>query len=229
MPRVDAQPWFEAAVQLLDLRRQDRVLVLHAEPQQVRSLAACVGSRGEVTAVQPDRESAETIAAFELPQVEVMAHTTRGDESFGSFDALLAVPRADPGWAKGAYADLPHHNLRPGGRLVLDLPGPDMVPDLHAVGRELGWSSKRLSPLRGYSDDQLAEVLRNAGLRAVQTLLGSHLLHLDSPYDLVDAFADALAATETQRTDLGQALVRRFGTTGAVDALVHRTRLVARR
>jgi len=229
MSRSDAQPWFDAALQLLDLRRQDRVLVLHGEPEQVRALAALVGTRGEITVVQPDRALAETIANFELSPVEVLAHDTRGDERFGSFDAMLIAPRWAPGWADGAYAELPLQNLRPGGRLVLDLPAPAMIPELAAACGELGWSDERLAPLRGLGDDRLAEILRTAGLRRVQALLGSHLLQLDSPFDLVDAFAGPLAGNDEQRSELGQALVRRLGTTGAVDVLVHRTRVQALR
>lgn len=58
---------------------------------------------------------------------------------------------------------------------------------------------------------------------------GSHLVHLESPFDLVDGFAPCLPITEAQRTELGQGLVRRLGTTGACDVVVHRTRVQALR
>ena len=229
MPPIADQPWFHAAVQLLDLRHEDRVLAMHADPEQVRGLAALVGKGGELTVLQPDRLLAEKIAAMALPQVEVLAHATAGDERFGTFDAMLVAPRSQPNWHKGAYAELPRRNLRPGGRLVLDLPAPDMVPPLLAVCREMGLGEEAVAPLCGLRDDELAEILRNAGLRRVQALLGSHLVHLESPFDLVDGFAPCLPITEAQRLELGQGLVRRLGTTGACDVVVHRTRVQALR
>ncbi len=229
MTQPDGQPWFHAALQLLDLRRQDRVLMLHAEPSQVRDATALVGGRGEVTVVQPDRATAEAIAAMALPQVEVLAHTTHGDEHFGSFDAVLVAPHWQLPWAKGAYAELPRRNLRPGGRLVFDLPAPDMLPNLSAACTDLGWPDERLALLRGLRDDELTDILRNAGLRRVQALLGTHLLNLDSPFALSEAFCDRLRLGEQERTELGRALVHRLGSTDAVDILVHRTRVQALR
>lgn len=227
--RPDGQPWFQAALQLLDLRRQDRVLLLHAEPHQVRAIGALVGHQGQVTVVQPSRNTAEAIAALALPQVEVFAHATHGDERFGTFDALLMAPPWQPDWPLGAYGELPRRNLRPGGRLVLDLPAPDTVPPLAAACRALGWPDAHLAPLRGCADDELTGVLRNAGLRHVQVLLAAHLLHLESPFDLTEEFCDRLHLGEQERTELGRALVSGFGSTQAVDVLVHRTRLQAQR
>jgi SAM-dependent methyltransferase len=229
MPPTPGQPWFHAALQLLDLRREDRVLAMHADPEQVRNLAGLIGKGGELTVLQPDRSLAEAIAALELPQVEVLAHATSGDERFGSFDAMLVAPRTQPDWMKGAYAELPRRNLRPGGRLVLDLPAPDMVPPLLAACRELGLHDAALAPLCGLRDDELADILRNAGLRRVQALLGSHLIHLESPFDLADAWGKTLQLTEAQVVELGQGLVRRLGSTDACDVLVHRTRVQALR
>lgn len=229
MPPPADQPWFHAAVQLLDLRREDRVLAMHADPEQVRSLAVLIGKGGELTVLQPDRSLAEAIATMELPQVEVLAHATTGDERFGTFDAMLVAPMSQPDWMKGAYAELPRRNLRPGGRLVLDLPAPDMVPPLLAACREMGLEATAVAPLCGLRDDELADILRNAGLRRVQALLGSHLIHLESPFDLVDLWAPCLQLNEPQRLELGQGLVRRVGTTAACDVLVHRTRVQALR
>jgi SAM-dependent methyltransferase len=229
MQRADGQPWFLAALELLDLRRQDRVLVLDATPSQVRVVAAVVGSRGAVTVVEPERAPAEAIAAMDLPNVEVLAHRTSGTERFGAFDALLVAPLCAPPWPEAAFAELPRHNLRPGGRLVLDLPGPEMAPDLAAVWLERGLAPERLAPLRGIADDRLAALLRDAGLRRVQALLGSHLLAAESPFDHVDALTAALQTTDAERRDLGDALVRRLGTTGRAELLVHRTRVQALR
>ncbi len=223
------QPWFQDAVDVLDLRRQDRVLVVHPDPKQARALSSVVGKAGALTIVQPDRAMAQAIAELDLPHVEIFAHVLNGDERFGSFDALLCAPLTDLALALGAYGELPRRNLRPGGRLAFDLPAPDMLPAASAAAKSLGWAPDRLRPLSGPADDALADVLRNAGLRRVQGLLGTHLLHLESPFELVDLVAEALHLDAAGRGELGDALVRQLGSTGAVETLVHRTRLQALR
>lgn len=229
MTFVPGQPWFQDAVDLLDLRRQDRVLAIHTEPRQVRALATLVGKGGVLTVVQPDRNIAEAIAELGLPHVEIFAHQLCGTERFGAFDALLCAVTTRPTLPLGAYGELPRRNLRPGGRLAIDLPAPDMLPQLRQAATTLGWSENRLQCLCGPGDDELSDVLRNAGLRRVQSLLGSHLLHVESPHDLVDLVATAMGLSNSERDALGQQLVREAGSTGAVEILAHRTRLQALR
>lgn len=226
---TELQPWFAAALALLDLRRQDRLLAIDVAAEHARPLATLVGSRGELVLVLRDRQQAEGIAALALPQVTVLAHALTGDERFGTFDAMLLAPDTGPLLPLGCYPDLARSNLRPGGRFVVDLPGPDMVPDLRAAALDLRWPEARLEALRGIADDALAESLRNAGLREVSGVLGAHLVQVTTPGDLVGAFGDALDLGEDERLQLTHALVRRRGTTGPIDALVHRTRLLGRR
>lgn len=225
----ELQPWLRAAIGLLDVRRQDRLLAVDVGVDHARSLATLVGGHGSLTVVLGDRVAAEHVASFELPQVTVLAHPLAGGEQFGTFDALLLAPPTGPLLPPGAYGDLARANLRPGGRFVVDLPGADLVPDLTAVVQELGWPANRVLPLQGIADDQLAEVLRNAGLRSVSGVLGAHLLHLASPGDLVDGYADVLRLDEAERLQLTHALVRRRKGTGPLDVLVHRTRLMGQR
>ena len=222
---AEQEPWFLAITNLLDVRRQDRLQAIGVGSEQARSLATLVGKAGTLLAVLPDQAAAEALAALELPQVTVLAHPMQGDECFGSFDGLLILQRTGPLLLPGAYANLPRANLRPGGRFVIDVPGTDMVPDLSAGWLELGWPQGRLQPLRGIADDTLAEVLRNAGLRSVHGVLGAHLLNAASPADFVAAFATALDLTPTEQQELAHTLVRRRGGPGAMEALVHRTRL----
>jgi hypothetical protein len=229
MSPCDEKPWFHAAVQLLDVRRQDRLLALYCDPRQTRDLATLVGGRGELIVLMPDREMAQSVAEQGWPQVSVLAHEVKGNESFGSFDAMLVAPTTGPLLPSGAFAELSLRNLRPGGRLVVDVPGPDMVPDLCLAWQQLDWPRSRYEPLLGIGDDTLAGILRSAGLRGVHGVLGAHLLHPATPADLVDAFAPSFALTDVERVELTHALVRCRGGHGPFDVLVHRTRLQALR
>jgi hypothetical protein len=229
MPIAEQQPWFHAAIGLLDVRRQDRLLAIDTDIAQARDLAALVGNRGELVLVLRDRKTAERLADLGLPQLQVFAHELTGDEQFGTFDAALIAPATGPLLPLGAYADLARRNLRPGGRLVVDVPGHDMVPDVASAWTDLGWDRGRLAPLEGVGDDRFAEVLRGAGLRNVHAVLGAHLMHVQGPAELVDTFGQALALDDDERVQLTHAIVRRRGGTGPLDALVHRTRLQALR
>ncbi len=224
----DPEPWLPAAIALLDVRRQDRLLACGVGVEHARALAALVGREGEMVAVC-DGADAEQLASLDLPQVQVLAHSLSGSERFGTFDALLAVSANGPTLPLGAYPELARSNLRPGGRLVIDVPGPTMVPELAAAWLDLGWDRDRLAPLCGIGDDTLADALRHAGLRNVHSVLGSHLVHAATPADLVQAYADALALADDEQHELAHALVRRQGSTDGIDALVHRTRLSALR
>ncbi len=228
MPMNAPQPWLPAAIGLLDVRREDRVLACDVGTAAARELATLVGKDGElVVACEP--EAARQLAALDLPQARVLAHQLLGDERFGSFDALLVATGTGPLLPLGAYGNLARSNLRPGGRLVLDLPGSVMVPDLAKAWLALGWSKERLRPLVGLADDALAESLRNAGLRNVHSVLGAHLLHVPTPGDLVAAFATVLGLDDTEALQLTHQLVREKGGTGPLDVLVHRTRVSALR
>ena len=228
MALTDPEPWLPAAIALLDVRRQDRLLACDVGAERARALAALVGKDGEMVVVD-DTMAAERLAAFDLPQVHALAHRLTGDEHFGTFDAMLITRPTGPLLPLGAYPELARRNLRPGGRLVIDLPGATMVPDLDAAWQSLGWDPERLQPLCGIADDVLAEALRNAGLRSVHSVLGAHLLHASTPDDVVEAFASALQIDDREQRELTHALVRTKGGHGPLDLLAHRTRLSALR
>jgi len=229
MHPADDRPWFHAALRLLDLRSNDRVLVIGGDAEEVRAIAGSVGRRGSVTAACPDAEQAEAMAIGAPQHVEVLAHAVAGGERYGTFDALFVTAPWGPLLGNERYAALAKHNLRPGGRCVIDLPGLDMVPELGAALADAGWPRERLAPLRGVGDDLLADSLRDAGLRSVRGVLGSHLIRPQSPAELVERFAAPLGLSLSECTDLARTLVQRAATTGAFDVLVHRTRVQALR
>lgn len=226
---ADLEPWFAAATHLLDVRRQDRLLAVGVGVDGARSLAALVGKAGVLMAVLTDAVAAEQLAALDLPQTTVLAARSWPAERLGTFDAVLIAPRLAPLPLPAAIAELLRANLRPGGRFVVDVPGPDLVPDLTAAARELGWPLPRLQALQGHADDELADALRSAGLRSVTGLLGAHLLQAESPAELVLAFTTPGHWTDDEVADLTHTLVRRRAGTGPLDVLVHRTRLQGQR
>jgi hypothetical protein len=229
MSASDPSPWLRAAIGLLDVRRHDRLCACGIDVGTARELAAKVGRDGALTAVLQEPLAARALAALDLPQVTVLAHQLTGDERFGTFDALLVAPRHGPLPGPGALCDLARANLRPGGRVVFDVPGARMVPDLLAALPVAGIDPERGAPWCGLADDTLAEALRNGGLRNVHAVLGSHLLHTGSPADLVDQFAPGIGLTGDDSMQLTHALTRQKGGTGPIDALVHRTRVLALR
>lgn len=224
-----AQPWFDSALERLEVRRNNRLLAIDPSLQEVAALRGLVGNGGQLTLVVHDRHLAEQLAEHQWPQVTVLAHATIGDETFGTHDSLLIVPRTGPLLPVDAYATLARNNLRPGGRFVIDLPGLDMVPDIHAAWEALGWDEERLQPLCGISDVELTDAARAAGLRGVQSALGSHLLHAGSKADLVAAFAEPLGLSDDEITDLGHEIVRRRREDGPIEALIHRTQVGGQR
>ncbi len=229
MSATGPSPWVHAAIGLLDVRRNDRLCVCDVDLGTVRDLATRVGRDGELLAVLRSAEQARELAALDLPQVTVLAHPVLGGERFGTFDALLFAPRCGPLPTVGALVDLARANLRPGGRIVFDVPGSRMVPDLLAALPEAGLDPERGAPWCGIADDTLAEALRNGGLRNVNSVLGAHLVHAACAADLVAQFAVELALGDDELRQMAHALVRQKGTTEAIDALVHRTRVLALR
>lgn len=229
MNGADDRPWFHAALRLLDLRANDRVLAIGCSADELRAIANSVGRRGTVTAAGADAQRAKALAMDAPQHVEVFAHSVSGSERYGTFDALFVTAPWGPLLDNARYAELAKHNLRPGGRCVLDLPGLEMVPELGLALTSVSCPRERLAPLRGVGDDVLADALRDAGLRSVRGVLGSHLIRPPSPADLVERFAAPLGLSAPECTDLARTLVQRAATTGPFDVLVHRTRVQALR
>lgn len=224
-----AQPWFDSALERLDVRRGNRLLTIDPSISEVVALRSVVGNSGQLSLVVQDRQIAEQFAEHQWPNLTVFSHETTGGETFGTHDSILVAPRTGPLLPVENYAQLIRNNLRPGGRFVIDLPAQSMLPDLLTAWQELGWDEEQTQPLRGVTDLELTAATRKAGLRGVQSALGSHLIHASSPAELAAAFAEPLAIDEEQITELGHAIVRVKKDSGPIDALVHRTQVGGQR
>jgi hypothetical protein len=225
----DPEPWLPAAMSLLDARRQDRVLACGVGIAGFRQLAAAVGRDGQLVAVTAQAGTGQALAALDVPHVRVLVHALVGDERFGAFDAMLVAPGTGPLLPPGTYADLARQNLRPGGRLVVDVPGPSLVPDLDDACPELGLPAARLAALHGADDVAIADAMRHAGLRNVHATFGGHLVPGVAAGELVAAFTEALQLTDPEQRDLAHALVRRHRGADAFDVMLHRARMTALR
>jgi hypothetical protein len=220
------QPWLQDALELLDLRRNDRVLVFSAPTMaHVAAVRRVVGTGGRTVVVEPDRNIAKQIAEQAEVDIEVLSHPPDGNENFGEFDAMLACPLFDPGLAPSSWGRLFSNNLRPGGRFVLDLPGEETNDHLAACWLESGGRPNALDGLRGPSKSDLAEALTSAGLRNVSASAGSHLVHLESPFALTTLVQETADLNEQMAEDLGRRLVERLKSTDEVDLVFHRTRV----
>lgn len=222
-------PWFDSALERLELRKGNRVLALEPRLQDVVAVRAAIGDSGEATIVLRDRQQAEQLAERALPGLRVLAHDTDGGETFATFDSVLVVPHTGPLLPADRYAELLRNNLRPGGRFVVDLPAADMLPDLRAAWLELGWDEERLMPVTGPSDVALVEALREAGLRSVQSALGSHLVRVPSAGEFAAAFSDDLRLEGDEVAELGHALVRKRQESGPMELLIHRSQASGQR
>lgn len=225
MPDPYPQPWIASALELVDLRREDRVLVVGLDQRaHLSGIRRAVGSDGTVLVVEPRASAARELA--EHCEVDVIVRRPTGDERFGTFDAAIATTMTNQDQALTVWSRLVTRNLRPGGRFVIDLPGEVLCEDLVTAWSAIGGDDDALRPLRGPAEAVLADVLRQAGLRRVEVVLGTHLVRLDGPLALARLGWDLMAigdAPTTRREDLGLALVQRLGTTGPLEIVFKRT------
>ncbi len=219
------QPWLENALEQLDLRRRDRCLVLTCPTQaHLGAVSQIVGRTASIVVVEPDEKLAKLASRGNHEQLEVLAYEPKGSESFGTFDALLACPLTTMGWSIELWGDLIAPNLRPGGRFVIDLPGETLCEPLQRAWKKVGGDEGALRDLHGPAESTFAQYLRERGLRSVEAAMGTHMLHLESPWALADLIQNR-DGTNGLMPDLELALVEDLQTNGPVDVVFHRTRV----
>jgi len=218
-------PWFRQAVERLEPRERDRLLLVTSHlPEYARSLAQLVGSEGMVRVVEPIRHLAEEIAALDLPQLEILSTNPGAEDRFGIHDGLLGCPFTMPLWPLSNWAELAVHNLRPGGRFVIDLPGEALAEPIALAWEEIGGDPDALRQLQGVSERELAASLRQRGLRQVEAAMATHLLRIDSPAALAEELCDGIG-DRSRLDDLTVALTRRLRTARDAEIIVRRTRV----
>ena len=218
-------PWFLRAVELLELRSRNRLLL--AMPGSVDLAVAAAnlcGPQGSVTIIEPRRAVAKSIASA-LPAAEIVVTDTIGEERYGSFDSVLGIPLCGPLPPIDAWAELVSRNLRPGGRFTIDLPAPTSWPDVTTAANatDPDFAARLTSALSGPTTEELMTALMETGLRQVQSLLGTHLTCFASPFDLIDLLASWHRNDADERSALGDALSRQLQRTTDIETLAHRS------
>lgn len=223
------QPWLEEDLEHLDLRRDDRCLLLSCPtPAHVAAVSQAVGRDARIVVVERRRARAEAAAELPHPALEVVhLDDAAGDEHFGTFDALLACPLTTLGWGLPVWTGLTRNNLRPGGRFVLDLPAETFCPTLRQACEQLDLPAEILARFCGPDEAELAAALRAAGMRNVEAAVGTHLLKLDSPLDLMRALR--ATGAEAPWDDLGRVLIEMLRSNREVEVLCHRSRVHGQR
>lgn len=229
-PSLAHEPWFADVIGRAHLRHGGRVLQLTAtNPAQTRAILARIGPEGSVTVVEPDRYRAAVVDTIEHAGLTVLAYQPDGHETFGVHDAVIASPPVIANWPLNRWGDLALRNLRPGGRLVLDLPAERHCDIVAEAWREIGGPPDRFGAWNGPNEIGLAKLLRADGLREVEPHVSTHLVRFDNPLELAQRVGVLLGATEEVVAGLQLALARRLATNEAVELLFRRARVTAMR
>lgn len=224
------EPWFEDVLARAHLRKGARVLQLTANSSaQARAVLARIGTEGSLTVIEPDRYRAARVDTVEHDGLSVLAYEPDGHESFGVHDAVIACPPVVPSWPLNRWGDIAIHNLRPGGRLVIDLPGEKHCETVSDAWKEIAGPPDRFGPWNGPNEIALAKLLRADGLREVEPHVSTHLVRFENPHDLARRVGRLLDVNEDVVASLQLALARRLGTNEAMELLFRRTRVCAMR
>lgn len=227
MTEAAVPPWLPGALELVDVRRKDRVLLVRPHSAQVvRAIEALAGPAGSLTVVAADEAQSVALAqALEGSSARIGHQFFHGHEVYGTFDVALVCPTTMfTGTLRGLAACL-RSNLRPGGRFVVDLPSESPPAFLTGAMNALHWDKERQQAFCGPGEEQLATALRDAGLRRVEPVLTANLLRTASPHDLAELWGGPLGFDARRSLAFGTALASQLRSLAETEVLVHRTRV----
>jgi hypothetical protein len=228
--RLAWQPWFAEAITHARLRHGARVLQLFAHgDEQTRVVLARIGDRGTLTVVDPDRYRAGRVMELDHPGLAVLGYEPDGEESFGIHDAMLACPPVLDDWPLNRWGELALHNLRPGGRIVLDLPGQQHCEVLSELWKEIHGPIERLGRWSGPAPKALAKLLHADGLREIEASETTHLVQFTNASEAATWCGSLLDASDELIASLRLAIARRFRTDADIELVFRRGRVLAMR
>lgn len=220
-------PWLPGALELADVRRKDRVLLVHPHGARVvRAVEQLAGTAGSLTVVAPNEAQSVALAqALEGSTARIGHQFFHGHETYGTFDVAIVCPTTMFEGTLRGLAQCLRGNLRPGGRFVVDLPSESPPPFLAGAMQALHWDEARQQAFHGPSEEQLATALREAGLRRVEPALTANLLRIASTHDLAELWGTPLGFDSRRSLAFGTALASQLRSLGDTEVLVHRTRV----
>lgn len=236
MPMAPLTPWFSSALSGLPDQKGLRILMLTCDhPDHARTVARRAGGDGYVVLVEPDPDRADaatravrTVAgAVRMAPVEAHKEAPQPGRYFGTFDAVLAAPWRLPDWPLELWGKIAHKNLRPGGRLSLDVPAPTSSDALIDAWNRTAPDGVRPGPqlATGLTPEELAASLRDAGLRSVEGRGTHHVVGFPSLVELAEAGLLALGLGAESLPDLQRGLMEHFraGVEEPVETAMRRT------
>ncbi len=226
----DREPWFLESLRHARIRRGARVLLLTAHsPSQAVSILEGIGEDGVLTVIEPDPARAQAVQALDHPNLVALGIEPDGSENLGPHDAVVSCPAVAPEWPMNRWGQLAVTHLRPGGRLVLDLPGARHCDALRDAWEEIGADPVLMREWNGPPDTSLARLLRADGLRNVEPSVTTHLVKFETPYEAAAHAGALLGAHADVVASLHLALARRFETGAELELLFRRTRVLGMR
>ncbi|MBI5850923.1 MAG: hypothetical protein HZB39_07830 [Planctomycetes bacterium] len=224
------EPWFEDVLRAAAIARGARVLVLEAHsPAQSAAILVRIGASGALTVVEPDPERAAAVDALAHPGLGVLAYRAQRGDDLGMHDVVLCCPPAIDADRSGELLALAVRNLRPGGRLVFDLPANGQCDALRAAWTEIGAPAEGLAPFLGVDTGAFTDELGSRALRQRETAELSYLVRFASPLDVATRVAELCGAGEAVAEALRIVLTSRLETIGEVELPFRRVRATAMR
>lgn len=226
----DFPPWLLDRLEAVDLRRTDRVLLCLPGSAAVASAIRGRLNRDCLTVLESNRASAQEIHRS-LSDLDLGYGDVSPEQSLGIYDVVIAAPIAPPPRSTEVWTHFVARHLRPGGRYVLDLPSPDPMPDVLAAARDANLPCAETIHRRfcGPAPEELAVAMRNSRVRKAETLLGTHLVRFDSPFDVAQELCALLRLPEDDATQLGEAIARRCQSTTTIELRVMRSAVTGMR